>query len=633
MGARKNHEKTTGKSASKSVSGTKTTGVNTQLSHQVQSGKILQYPVIAVILLIVFIVFSKSFSFDFLNWDDNLLVTESPWVRAMAESGTDAVKGSVREYLENNIVTIASHAFIYKYWGLNPVPYHVTNVLLHLVNTLLVFIFIRLLTNRWEAAALAALLFALHPMRVESVAWVAERKDVLYAMFYLAGIVSYIYYIKKHKVYYLLATFILFPFSLFSKFAAVTFPFALFLTDYYFNRKISLITVLEKVPFFILLLVAGFIQFTSPVPEGAVESVTASYTRVDRVFFATYSFDLYFLKFFVPYKLSALYPYPLKTGGTLPVDFFVSAIFALMIITGFIILIKFIKTNRREYIFSILFFLLNIFLVMHFVSFGGNVVAADRYTYMAHIGLILPLALLFCNAIDKINPFFVKYRLLLFSFFSIMVLSCIILTWHGLDRFKNSLVLFNDVIEKNQTAGVAYSNRGLALEKGKDYVNALKDYNKVIEINPEFAIGYYNRGVIKGKLNDFDGAYADYNLAIKYNPSYSEAYQNRGLIESRNKRNFKAAINDFTKAVQFNPKFKEAYKNRAVAAFESGDYQSCLADMDKVVYLDPADHMNYFIRGHAENNLGMKQDACNDWNIALKKGNTEAAALIAKNCK
>ena len=203
------------------------------------------------LLLVTFIVFSPTFSNEFTNWDDDLYVANNPLVKTL-DGATIANIFDLESFVGGNYhpVTILTLNFNYQMTGLDPISYQVTNVLLHLLNTFLVFLFIYRLTKRKkEVALICAVLFALHPMHVESVSWMAERKDVLYTAFFMGGLLTYLRYRKTGKWADLGWTLLLFVLSGLSKPAAVVFPVVLFLIDYYKKAEWKMKLVAEKVPF------------------------------------------------------------------------------------------------------------------------------------------------------------------------------------------------------------------------------------------------------------------------------------------------------------------------------------------------------------------------------------------------
>jgi protein O-mannosyl-transferase len=339
-----------------------------------------------IIVIYILILFWQAGKGQFLNWDDNEYIVNNLSIRDLSWNGIVNIF-SHYQVANYHPFTTLTWAIEYNLYGLNPAPYHYFNIFLHLVNTLLVFILAyRLIKSIWPSA-LVALIFGIHPMHIESVAWVSERKDVLYTLFFLASLITYINYLadKKHLKWYFV-TLILFMLSLLSKSAAVVLPLVLFLLDYFQGRKFGKKTVLEKVPFLLLSILFGIIAFIAQQSLNAVNPLT-EYNILDRILIVAWSFVYYLISAIIPYELSAVHFYPEKIGNMLPWFYYVAPLVLLVI--GFLIYKE--KSFRKELIFGFLFFLINIILVIQLIPLGRSMVA-ERYTYVPYIGLFMMLA-------------------------------------------------------------------------------------------------------------------------------------------------------------------------------------------------------------------------------------------------
>lgn len=568
---------------------------------------------LAAIIVITGIVFSNSINNDFINWDDEVYVTVNNYIKDFSPSGIAKIFSS---YTKDELpITLFSLAIDYKLWGLNPMPFHAMNVLFHLINVFLVFYFISLLTKRNEAALIGALLFAIHPFRVESVTWVAERKDVLFTLFYLCSLISYINYIKKNKKLFLLITLILSVFSLLSKFMAVSLPLVLFAIDYYYGRKISWKTILEKVPFFIMPIISGIIHYKSATGIELVGEIIQKYSIIDTIFIAFYALSFYLFKFVVPFNLSALHPYPDKLTGMLPMEYYIAPALILVAIYIFYRLRRntFIK---KEVTFGMIFFIATIALVLQIVPFGGKVVVAERYTYLPYIGLCFIAGQMYCMVLD--NKFRNAYRFKNYILVAVLSISLIfsIITFNRNEVYKDNYTFWEDVIDKYPDFYFAHFSYGIAKMYKKDYDEAMKQYDKAIELNPDFAIVYNNRGLAKQDLKDFDGAIKDFEKAISLKPNYDVAYYNLGLVKS-NVNDHKAAIENYNKAIKLNPEYFSAYYNRGNAKCMIHDYSSAIKDYTKAIEIDGANATYYCNRGLAKISLKQYPSAIEDLNKAI----------------
>ncbi|MCL2878308.1 MAG: hypothetical protein FWF13_05960, partial [Acidobacteria bacterium] len=286
-----------------------------------------------LIILVTALAYSNSLDNGFVNWDDDTHVYANQDIRNL--DGL-AIRTFFTSYYLNMYapVTMISYALDYKIGGLDPAVYHRTNLIIHLFNVALVFFFLYRLTGQKAVAVISALFFGIHPLHVESVAWISERKDLLYVFFYLGGLIAWTGRRdgKRPQTCYFLALF-LFLLSLLSKSAAVTFPLILILIDFYRGRrsphsydtagKITLIkNHLDKIPFFLLAIAFGALSLLSQKVIGSEVDYVAGYTIIDRVFLGAYAFTFYLVKSIFPWKLSALHPMPMKPDGFLPVSYY-----------------------------------------------------------------------------------------------------------------------------------------------------------------------------------------------------------------------------------------------------------------------------------------------------------------------
>src|SRR5258706_9560495 len=256
------------------------------------------------ILVLTFAAYIHSLGNGYVNWDDNYYVTLNPLVSHPTLGGILTTQVAANWHP----LTIASLALNYRISGLHPASYHWLNLLLHLANTALVFLFIRKLTGgRVWTTVITALFFGIHPMHVESVAWIAERKDVLYAFFYLLALITYLRYLDNRRLVTLLATLLAFVCSVASKPAAVVLPLSLLAIDYFRRRPIHLAAWLEKVPFFAVSIAGGLLTIQAHRSAGAIADPHV-WTPIQRLLFASYATVMYGVKLFLPVSLSVVYP-------------------------------------------------------------------------------------------------------------------------------------------------------------------------------------------------------------------------------------------------------------------------------------------------------------------------------------
>jgi len=590
---------------------------NKQEQNVIKRNKNILIIIVFSILIVTAFVFSGSINNGFVNYDDDVYITNNKQIKDLSLNG---IKNIFASYSQDNLpVTLLSFAIDYKLWGLNPKMYHVENLLIHLLNIILVFYLILLISKRAELAVIVAILFAIHPLRVESVAWVAERKDMLFSFFYLSALIAYINYLKsRFKIKYLIFALIFSVISLLSKFSAVSFPVLLFVVDYFYDRKFSWKTILEKIPFFVMPLVSGIIHyfFAKDLVQNIV-LVSETYTFFDRIILACYSVMFYIYKLFVPFELSALYIYPQKIDNIFPLSYYLgSGLFLVFCTTLILILIKVNKSIKKELIFGLMLFLIPVSIVLHIFPIGGNVVAADRYTYIPYIGLFYIIGLFYCLIKDGKIEYLRKFKTIFFVVFILFIISCSITTYNRNKIWKDSISLYNDVLTKNPNVDIAYYNRGLAKYDIKDYTGAMEDFNKSIILNPYKSDEYNSRAVIKYQMKDYNAAIEDCNKAIKLDSMNEDSYFNRGLAEMQiNKLN--DALNDFSKSIKINPLSDKPYYNRGLIRFYLKDFNGAISDYSKLIELYPENAEIYFNRSLASANLSDFKGALSDLDRAI----------------
>ena len=637
---------------------------------------------VCLIILATAISYSNSLKNGFVNWDDDTHVYANQDIRNL--DGPAVRTFFTSYYLKMYApVTMISYALDYKIGGLDPAVYHRTNLIIHLLNAALVFFFLYRLTGKKAVAVISALFFGIHPLHVESVAWISERKDLLYVFFYLGGLIAWIGRRdgKMPRTCYGLALF-LFILSLLSKSSAVTFPLILLLIDFYREPHFSdsparktLIHCLDKIPFFLLAIAFGILSLFSQKVIGTDVDYVVGYTVIDRAFMGAYALTFYLIESVFPWKLSAIHPMPIKPGGFLPVSYYLSIVVVIGFVALFVKVIRSYRDTRRfsmpskageihfiykDALFGLLFFLFTISLIL-FIPVGSAIVA-ERYTYLPYIGLfMIPGRLLtyFYLAGSKSR----RYVL------TAAVVSAAVLfsgmTYARNRVWKDSMTLFSDTIKKNPDASVAYNNRGNLLMEQEDFEGAMDDFNKAIELKnfdaynnrgilknrikdyknalDDFNLAerssggdkakvLYNRGIAKLNLGDFRGAEEDFSGAIGINPRYADAWSNRGFVRYEKLSDAYGAITDFDEAIRLDPDDPYTVFNRGNALLISGKIAEALADYDRVIERAPQFATAHVNRGAALLQSGRLDAACQSWEKASELGEKNAIELTVKYC-
>jgi tetratricopeptide (TPR) repeat protein len=548
-----------------------------------------------VIAGFIFAFYSQTFNFDFVNWDDQVNVYENENVVNFD------VKGIFTEHVIGNYNPLSNFtlAIEYQLVGDKPGLYHFTNVLLHIICSLLVFLLLKRLGMSFFVSFLVALLFGIHPMRVESVAWITERKDVLFGMFYLLSLLFYISYYKTRKTVYFIFSILVFILSLLSKIQAVALPFSLLLIDYWFERKLTFKTAFEKVPFFLLSLITGLIGIYFLRQQGSLE-VGNVMPLFQRLFIGSYSYVIYILKSIVPFQTSALYIFPAE----LTTVHYISMVPALSVLFLSIYTFK----TKQFVTFGILFFTLNIVFVLQVVGAGQGFIA-DRFTYIPYMGLFFIFAVLFENLLKK----FQTQKVLLYSVLAVYLLLISVQTIKQIKTWENSETLWTDVIKKQPTAVLAYNNLAHYFVEEKQPEKALANYNVAIGLQPGKAQTYNNRGKIYFDRGEYDKALMDYNKSLSLEPEFTDALANRGAVYGATNQ-FDQAIEDFTKVMVIDPTNTDVISNRGYVYYQLREFEKAIIDCELYLQHKPDDT-------ELINLIGLCQAGLNDYDSAIKAYN------------
>ena len=559
------------------------------------------------ILIITFLAFIPALNAGFVSLDDNEYVTNNPLLKNISGLKlllTTPVQGN------QHPLTMFSLFINYMISGENAWSYHLFNLIFHLINCFFVFRLAMLLSKgNLVIAFTTAILFGIHPMHVESVAWVSERKDVLYGLFFLAGLISYTKYTDTNSRNQYLLTILFLLLSLLSKPAAVVFPLALFCIDLLRKRKMTMSLFIEKIPFFVLALIAGIITMLGQKAAGATGQ--APFEVGTKILFGFYGIMMYFIKLIAPFNLAVFYSFP-AINENLPVAYYLSPVFFLGLAAVFFYSIK----RNRILAFGILFYLVNLLLVLQLLPVGSAVIA-ERYTYIPYIGLFYAAGWLI-DKYTKTNHTKAYTVIFLITFiFSVF-------TWMQASVWHDSATLWDQAI-KTQPSNKAYSNRATQLRSEKNYDLALEYFNKAIQLSVIDYESYNNRGNIYFDLKKPDLAFSDYRKAISLKPDYYPAMDNMAVQFATNGQ-YDSALKYDNGALLINPGYKIAYSNRALIYMSLNRNEEAIKDWEKFIQyekeekgIEPADVYNTI--GSCYQAMGKYQEALAVITKAIEMGN------------
>ncbi len=563
--------------------------------------------IVGGILLLTFVAFLPGLSQEFTNWDDPIHLTENLSVRSLHPANLRIIFTESIQKIYIPLTTL-SFAIEYHFFGYNSFIYHLENLLLHLgVTALVYFVGLRLGFSR-RAAAVAALLHGIHPLRVESVVWVTERKDVLYAFFYMLSLHQYLGYLEKKEGnekaygrYGLSLTFALL--GILAKPMALSLPIILLVVDWFKGRNFSLKIFLEKVPYAAVILPIAWITYAQHVRVPAEELGSA-------VLVWLWCLSFYFIKFIFPFSFSPLYPLP-RPIGIFQGEYFLAVVLFLALIA---LIVRY--RQQKGFMLAVLFYFCSIFFLLRFDDAMDKNIVADRFMYLPALGMCYFIgeraSRLFFRREDKLKSFMNLAR-----FCGIAVVIFLFIKTNLQTRiWQNTLTLWSHVIAQDPRQAIAYNNRGIAYEKQGEVEEARTDYETAVALKPDYAEAYNNLGNIYRGQGKYHAALENYNKVIELNAYNPKAYNNRGTVYATLDQE-QAAFADYNKALELNPYYAEAYNNRANVLDKFGDDAQALLDYQRAIAIMPGYANAFRNRGIFYLRREKYNEALADFNRAL----------------
>ena len=567
----------------------------------------LRYQKILISLLLagmLLLVYGQVINYDFANIDDQLYVTQNSHIQNGISISGIAWAFTSSHAANWHPLTSLSLMIDYNVYGLNAGGYHFTNLFFHIVNTLLLFFLFNKMTGTVYRSFVVAALFALHPIHVESVAWVSARKDVLSAFFWLLTIWAYAVYVKNPGIKKYIPVLIFFALGLMSKPMVVTLPFVLLLLDYWpLNRSVSIKNlVFEKIPLFVLTIASSVVTYLIQKGAGAVGTME-NFPPDVRIYNAIVSYCRYIEKALLPLNLSVYYPHP----GMWPIEQVVLAGSVIVLLS----ILIWRKTERCPYLpVGWLWYLGTLVPVIGIVQVGSQAMA-DRYSYIPFIGLFIMMV---WGVSDLIKNW--PYKKILLGFISVLIIVVFsFLSWQRCQLWGDNVALWTDAL-KNYEIAFAYNIRGISYAEKGDYARAIEDYNAALVIKPD-AEYYNNRATAYAAVKQYEKAFDDINRALKIKPAYADAYYNRGLFYYGCGKYDLAAL-DFTSAVSIKADMYDAFLSRGIAFGSQKQYEKALADFNQTLNIHPNLLQAYYNRGIIYNIYQQYNLAIDDFTEALR---------------
>lgn len=601
---------------------------------------------------------------DFVNIDDMIYVTENPHINTGLNAENIKWVFSVGKVAYWHPLTWLSHILDCQLYGLRPGLHHLTSLIIHIANSLLVFLVFRRMTGAlWQSAFVAAV-FAVHPVNVDSVAWVAERKNVLSTLFWLLTMWAYTGYVRKGGAKMYLSALGLFALGLLAKPMLITLPFVLLLLDYWplgrFSFKRSsgrtagkagksattsrqtspvLRLIWEKMPFFVLSAISVFLSFLSMRRLGITTSTDLIPMNL-RLSNAAVSYLRYIDKIICPRKLAVFYPYPMEVAiwGSLGAAL-------LLACASFLLIWAF----RRKGYLSVgwLWFMGTLFPVIGLVQAGLWPAIADRWVYVPMIGLIIIVA---WGAGDLAAKWRLPISVLILTG-GVCLSALTFCTYRQVGYWRNSRTLFGHALDVTTDNYIAHLNFGNTLIKDSRIAEAMSHYRKAVEIHPAYDDAHYNLGVGFSLQEAYEQAIKEYRIALSLNaghinarlrlaealtrtgrldeaighfeklmqsrPDDVEVLNNYGLALVQMKRTSRA-IEFYNKALRIDPDSVEVLNNLGTALAEQRQFDPAIAHLTKALNLKPDFTKTYYNLADALRRAGRMDDAVEYYQQALQ---------------
>lgn len=603
---------------------------------------------LCVIIVAVLAAYYKVFGASFLNWDDAEYVLHNADINAI--NGANIRAWFTRTYVGNyHPLTMASYTIDHVFGGSDPFVYHLSGILLHLIDSVLVYIFFSKLQQQKTIALAVALLFALHPSQAESVSWVAERKTVLCGFFSLLAMLQYQGYVRRPTRPQMVWLTMLSACAMLSKGTAVALPLSFLAIDLWLERPLGNKAVwTEKIPVFAMSVATG-IAAVYAQQSGHFMDGSTPYGLLERLVYGGYAYTQYIVRFFLPVDLSAMYPYPAEMGA-------VHFLFAVLAVG--IAILFFVALRRKWHVLSggILFYTANIAMVLQFIPFG-EALMADRYMYLACMGLAYPAMYYLAAWLWRLKMG-KTYMFIGGPAAALLLGLCFLRN----DVWLSDMNLYTSLLKRFPNSAVAqYSAGGMYLRTG-DLAQAELHLDKAVRLDPDNAKAWYNKGLLhvrQGRamealeafdhsidINNYPKAHfsrallhistgkpelamADIDQVLKMQPGNARAWCIKGdCLERMGKP--AEAIGNYDKAIALDPGEALFYVRRGAAYCKAEQFTSSLPDLEKAMEMDASNGEAYYWRAMVK--YRTKQGPCDDLQMAAQRGYGEARAAMQHLC-
>jgi Tfp pilus assembly protein PilF len=522
-------------------------------------------------------IYARTLGFDFVTWDDPQYITENPYLPQGLtwSSAWWALTTGYRFYWHP--LTWLSYLLDYEMFEYWAGGYHAVNVLLHIASTFVLFAALKQMTGAMWRSAFVAALFAVHPLHVESVAWISERKDALSALFWMLAMWGYARYARQPSKGRYAAVLALFAAGLMAKPSVVTLPFALLLLDFWPlgrmpNRAALHRLIVEKIPLFALSGVISIVTYLTQRSEGAVATFDALPLAM-RIENGLVSYVAYLVKTVWPGDLAALYPFL-----PLPAWKIAGAVLVLAAISAAV----YRFAARRPYLATgWLWYVGTLVPVIGLVQVGGMSMA-DRFTYLPHFGLFVIAAWGVAEAAARWGV----SKTALAAAGGIAVLGYAVAASRQVEAWRDSVILWERTLAVTEANYRAHNNLGVELRNRRRTAEAAEHFREAVRIRANFAEGHNNLGGALAEQGHLAEAIEHYSQALRLRPGYSDAHNNLGVAFA-NQGKTDEAIREFQESLRIDPNQADAHSNLAVMYETSGRVEEAIQHFNAALRANP----------------------------------------------
>jgi tetratricopeptide (TPR) repeat protein len=558
----------------------------------------------ALLFLAIAAAYAQVYDFQFVNYDDPDYVTENLHVRGgLTASGVDWAFQST-EYANWLPLTWLSHMLDVELYGLQSGRHHLTSVAIHALTTLLLFGLLKRITgDRWPSA-FVAFIFGLHPLHVESVSWIAERKDVLSALFYILALWAYVRYVERPGAMRYAVIVIMFACGIMAKPMIVTLPFVALLLDVWPLRRFSRKTVVEKIPLFALSAASALTAYLVQQRGGAVNTL-AEIPFTLRLENAAIAYVTYIFQFFWPMRLAVFYPFP----QAVPAWEWIAAVIALIAIT-------IVALRSPPLTVGWFWYLGTLVPVIGLVKIGLQS-HADRYSYVPLIGLSIAIAW-------GVQSFAKQHRWVAIPIALWACATCAG-TFFQVATWRNSTTLFEHALAVTDGNYVAQNNLGVALRHAGRRPEAVAHFEEALRLWPQYPEAQTNVGEALLTAGRLDEAIPHIAEALRLDPRLPEAHINLGSVRNKQGRPDLAEA-EYRTALELKPSSAEAHDGLAVVLAETDRSEEALKHALEAIALDPDDADSHYNLGRLYGLTGRTDQAIDQFRetVRLEPANAEA---------